>query len=101
VRRVARIMGIRVVGGGIEMQVPLTDNEVRMLPVGNQNTDDMSMIEYEMLKGRAAEVGVNNWLSVIDTSLMYEENMWLIEKNGVCGERKPTMRELAHLWDFR
>ena len=83
------------------IQTQLTRDEIRRVPIGNQNNDDMSLIEYEMLKGKANRCGVNDWLSAIDFDLTYEENISLLEKQATQGRKKPTMRELAHLWQFR
>lgn len=83
------------------MQTQLTRDEIRRVPIGNQNNDDMSLIEYEMLKGKANRCGVRDWLSAIDFDLTYEENISLLEKQATQGQNKPTMRELAHLHDFK
>ena len=85
----------------IMIQTQLTRDEIRRVPIGNQNNDDMSLIEYEMLKGKANRCGVRDWLSAIDFDLTYEENISLLEKQATQGRNKPTMRELAHLWQFR
>ena len=78
------------------MQLELTDEEIRRVPIGNQKDDDMLLIEYQCLKGKAAECGVNDWMSKIDFDLTYEENISLIEKQATQGDEKPTLREIAH-----
>lgn len=78
-------------------QALLTDHEISRLPIGNQHTDDLTLIEWQAVKGVAVEAGVSDWTSKVDSSLSKGENMNLMQKKGTSGEHGPTMRQLAHI----
>lgn len=75
-------------------QVLLTRHEIRRVPIGNQHTDDMSLIEYRALKGYAMEKGVTDWTAHIDTSCTYHENLGLLDREATVNSNQ-TMRQLA------
>lgn len=74
-------------------QATLTGSEMGELPIGNQNTDTMTLIEYQCIKAAAIKYDVRDWTSKIDTSLSYEENIDLMAKSG----NKRTMREMEEI----
>jgi len=78
-------------------QAPLTDHEIRRLPMGNQNTK-WNVIRWQVVKGAAMFFDVNDWTSKVDASLSYEENVAIMAKHGLnkeIGGGGQTMRELA------
>lgn len=74
-------------------QSTLTNSEIAKLPIGNQNTDTMTLIEYQCIKAAAIKYSVSDWISRMDTSLSYEENIDLMAKSG----NKRTMREMGEI----
>lgn len=78
-------------------QARLTSHEISRLPMGNQYDDNLTLIEWQVVKGAAVFHEVEDWTSKIDTSLTYEENVSLMEKYGHAesGSSGPTMRDLA------
>jgi hypothetical protein len=75
-------------------QIELSRYEIRRLPIGNQHTEDMSIIEYRALKGYAYDKGVSDWISHIDTSCTYRENLGLLDRQATYNSDQ-TMRQLA------
>jgi hypothetical protein len=75
-------------------QAPLTDHEMSRLPIGNQHTDSLTLIEWQCVKGAAMEAEVSDWTSKVDSSLSYGENITLMYKKGTSPDHGPTMREL-------
>ena len=71
-------------------QATLTESEIDKLPIGNQNSDKMTLIEYQCIKAAAIKYGVSDWIMEIDTSLTYEENIDVMRKQG----NRRTMREM-------
>lgn len=78
-------------------QMELTESEVKALPTGNQNSDDLSVIEWQHIKALADFYNVRDWTNKVDCSLSYEENAELMREHGT-NSRGPggrTVRELA------
>lgn len=67
----------------------LSDAEIERLPIGNQNTDTPTLIEWQAVKGAADYFGVTDWVSRVDTSLSYPENIDIMRREGTA----QTMRE--------
>lgn len=67
-------------------QAPLTDHEIqRLKPMGNQNTDRLTLIEWQVVKGAAAKYGVTDWTAKVDSTLTYEENISKMREFGTSG----------------
>mgnify|MGYP006267079257 FL=1 len=66
-------------------QAKLTDHEVSRLTIGNQNSDDLSIIEWQAVKGAAVKFGVTDWTAKVDSSLTYEENIAKMRQYGTNG----------------
>ena len=75
-------------------QIQLSQSEKRRLRYGNQFSDELSLVELWSLKGYAEEKGVPDWTAHIDSSLSYEENISLFDRNATRNTTQ-TMRELA------
>lgn len=73
-------------------QMPLTDHEKRRLPLGNQYTDDFSIMEWQIIKASAFHYEVPDWTSHVDTSLTYEENVARMKKRGFSYDAGPSMK---------
>lgn len=74
-------------------QAQLSDHEVgRLKPLGNQNTDRLTLIEWQCVKGAAMLYGVTDWTAKVDRTLTMEENIGLMRKHGT--ESGPTVKEL-------
>jgi hypothetical protein len=43
--------------------------------MGNQNDDELTLIEWQCVKAAAVYYEVTDWTSKVDTSLTYEENI--------------------------
>jgi len=71
-------------------QATLTKSEIAKLPIGNQNNDKMTLIEYQCIKAAAIKYSVTDWIQKTDTSLTYEENIDRMRKQG----NQRTMREI-------
>ena len=76
-------------------QALLTERETARLPIGNQHTDDLSIIEWQCVKGAAQFYGVADWLSIADSTLTCGENVGLMERHG-SQNKETTLRKLAH-----
>lgn len=63
-------------------QRPLTSHERDRLPLGNQNTDTPTNIEWRTVKGAAMYYEVSDWTAKVDSSLTVEENINLMAKHG-------------------
>ena len=63
-------------------QAKLTDGEIPRLPIGNQHTDELSLIEWQCVKAAAISYGVRDWTAKVDTSLTYEENISIMAGYG-------------------
>lgn len=63
-------------------QANLTEYEVQCLPMGNQNDDNLTLIQWQVVKGAAKYHDVTDWTSKVDTSLGLSENVNLMEKHG-------------------
>lgn len=63
-------------------QARLTDDEIRHLPMGNQNDDELTLIEWQCVKAAAMYYEVTDWTSKVDTSLSYGENIDLMAQHG-------------------
>lgn len=66
----------------IPPQAQLSDHEISRVPIGNQHTDRLSIIEWQVVKGAAAYYGVRDWTAKADSMLTAEENVSLMEKHG-------------------
>jgi len=78
-------------------QARLTDEEIRRLPIGNQNDDDPTLIEWQCVKGAAVYYDVTDWTAKVDTSLTYSENIDLMVAKGTRFDRGggATTKDLA------
>lgn len=79
-------------------QAYLSDHEMSRLPIGNQHTDSLTLIEWQCVKGAAVEADVSDWTAKADSSLTYGENIKLMYREGTDppdGEGV-TMRQLAY-----
>ena len=76
-------------------QARLTDSEIEHLPIGNQHNDVPSIIEWQAVKAVAIRNNIPDWISRIDSSLSYEENMSLLE--SVSDGDDEMAREQAHM----
>lgn len=56
-------------------QARLSQHEIARLPIGNQYTDDLSIIEWRCVKAAAIELGITDWTAKADSTLTYEENI--------------------------
>ena len=82
----------------IPPQVELDENEIDWLVsrgmIGNQHTDKLSIIEWQVVKGAALHYGVSDWRSVSDSTLSASENVSLMERHGT-DNNKTTVREMS------
>ena len=60
--------------------------------VGNQHSNRLSIIEWQVVKGAAMYFGVTDWKSKADSTLTAEENVSLMENYGTKNNRT-TLRE--------
>lgn len=63
-------------------QAELSQSETARLPIGNQHTNDLSIIEWQCVKGAAQYYGVADWVSIADSTLTCGENVGLMERHG-------------------
>jgi hypothetical protein len=63
-------------------QAHLTDHEISRLKIGNQHSDDLTVVEWQAVKGAAVKFGVTDWTAKVDSSLTHEENIALMRKHG-------------------
>ncbi|AGM11947.1 hypothetical protein DNAM5_88 [Haloarcula californiae tailed virus 1] len=63
-------------------QARLTDSEILRLPMGNQNDDNLTLIQWQCVKAAAVYYEVTDWTSKVDTSLTMDENIDLMQKKG-------------------
>lgn len=80
-------------------QVRLTRHEQERVTLGNQNTEAMSIMEYQAIKAAAVHHGVPDWTSKVDESLTHEENIRIMERHGFGRDGGPSMRDLPMLLD--
>lgn len=69
----------------------LTDREIARLHIGNQHSDDLSIIEWQVVAGAAEVYEVRDWPSKVDSTLTLEENVGLMERHGT----NPTVKYAA------
>ena len=78
-------------------QALLNDYEIeRLKPLGNQNTQRLTLIEWQCVKGAAAHYGVTDWTSKVDRTLTYEENVALMKRHGTRNSSR-TMKQMPEL----
>lgn len=77
-------------------QARLNRNELRYVPVGNQNTPNrFSIMELQTIKAAAVACGVSDWWAKTDSSLSYEENVTRMEELGTAlNGSGPSMRDI-------
>jgi hypothetical protein len=63
-------------------QAQLTSREQERLPLGNQYSEELSVIEWQCVKGAAIYYNVANWIQKVDSSLSYEENISIMSDEG-------------------
>lgn len=65
--------------------------------MGNQNDDNLTLIEWQVVKGAAVYYEVTDWTSKVDTSLTYEENANLMAQYGtrIDAPGGATVKDLA------
>ncbi len=63
-------------------QATLTEYEKKQLPMGNQNSNLPTIIEYQVIKAAAIKYDVVDWVSKVDPQLTYEENVELMKREG-------------------
>ena len=71
-------------------QSRLSPHEIRRLPMGNQNTNDLTLIQWQCVKAAAEYYDVTDWTAKVDTSLSVDENIEIMRREG----SSPTMHEL-------
>jgi len=70
-------------GGTIPIgQSRLTDREIQRLPIGNQNTDRPTLIEWQVVKAAAEYYEVPDWTAKVDPELTAGENVDLLREKG-------------------
>lgn len=75
-------------------QAQLNRNELRRLSIGNQHSDELSVIEWQVVKGAAVIYGIRDWTVKVDPTLTYEENVNLLKRQSVTEHGGATMREM-------
>lgn len=61
-------------------QATLTDSEINRLNTTNQHgKDGLTVVQWQSVKGKAIANGITDWISKIDNSLSYHENLSLME----------------------
>jgi hypothetical protein len=80
-------------------QAPLSSYERRRLPLGNQHDDDLTLIEWQVVKAAAQYFGVTDWTSKVDTSLSYRENVKRMERIGTSGAVGGATAKQVHARD--
>lgn len=78
-------------------QASLTSREVEQLKTGNQYSDQMTVVEWQCVKAAAIHFNVRDWMSRVDPSLSYEENVTLLE-NLSEGDREMAVEEAKMRW---
>lgn len=62
-------------------QASLTGREIQKLNTTNQHGDDgLTIIQWQAVKAKAIENGVEDWTMKVDSNLTYRENMALMEE---------------------
>lgn len=74
-------------------QAQLSDAEKDNLVIGNQHTEGLTNIQWQVVKAAALRHRVPDWTSRADSALTMEENCEIMRKNGT-GSDGPTMKEL-------
>ncbi len=74
-------------------QATLSPREVARLETGNQHSDALSVIEYQVIKAAAQYHGVRDWTSKVDSTLTMDENVGLME-NYATVNLELTLREM-------
>lgn len=77
-------------------QSKLEPHELDRLEIGNQHTDDLSVISWQCCKAAAVRYGVPDWTSIADSTLTREENIGLMERHAT-RNGGPSMKEIAWL----
>ena len=78
-------------------QATLTSRELGRLPTGNQHSDTPTVIEWQCVKAAAIHYNVSDWISRVDSSLSYEENVSLLESLSQ-GDRELAVEEANMRW---
>lgn len=78
-------------------QASLTSREVEQLKTGNQYSDQLTVVEWQCVKAAAIHYNVRDWISRVDSSLSYEENVTLLE-NLSEGDREMAVEEAKMRW---
>lgn len=77
-------------------QARLTDAEKARLTVGNQESEGLTIIEWQVVKAAARRYRVPDWTSIADSALSMDENVALMKRHGTAEGAGPTMRELDY-----
>lgn len=78
-------------------QATLTSREIEQLPTGNQHSDTPTVVEWQVVKAAAIHYNVRDWISRVDSSLSYEENVSLLESLSD-GDREMAVEEAQMRW---
>jgi len=81
-------------------QIRLEDWETRRLRIGNQHSDHLSIIEWQVVKGAAHYYEVTDWTAKVDSTLTMDENVGLMEQFGT-SNNKTTLREMKSPVQYR
>lgn len=65
--------------------------------MGNQNDDNLTLIQWQVVKGVAEYYNVTDWTSKVDTSLGLSENIDLMKENAtdITATGGKTMKDIA------
>ena len=75
-------------------QATLTQREIARSNTTNQYGEDgLTVVELQCIKGVAMKNGLDDWLSYVDSSLSYEENMNIIKEQS-----ETTMKQGGKKW---
>lgn len=81
----------------IPPQASLTESECDWLSarnmVGNQHSNRLSIVEWQVVKGAALYYGVSDWRSTADSTLTAEENVSVMEARGT-ENNETTLRKM-------
>lgn len=78
-------------------QLELSEHEISRLPIGNQHSSDLSIIDWQCVKGAASYYGVQDWTSKVDSTLTKQENVSLMEAYGTENNRTTIRMMQDHL----
>lgn len=81
-------------------QRSLTAYELQRLRTGNQHSDELSVIEWQVVKAAAEYHGIQDWTAKVDASLTMDENVGLMERYSTQGGGA-TLREMKSPFEYK